>query len=98
MAVLFPTMIFPIPTDPLAAYGPLVAKRNPETVAPEPYIHFAVKPHTPTIGAEISGLRLGGDLSDEVMAELRRALLEWKVLFFREIGRASCRDRVSRLV
>ena len=98
MAVLFPTMIFPIPTDPLAAYGPLVAKRNPETVAPGPYIHFAVKPHTPTIGAEISGLRLGGDLSDEVMAELRRALLEWKVLFFRDqdIDRAEHRAFAER--
>ncbi len=45
---------------------------------------FSLTPKTPTIGAEVSGIRLTGDLSDDVLAELRRALLEWKVLFFRD--------------
>ena len=99
MATLLPAAtIFPIPTDPLAAYGPLVARRNPESVVPAPYEHFAVKAVTPTIGAEISGIRLGGDLSDAVIAELRRALLEWKVLFFRDqdLGRAEHRAFAER--
>ncbi len=39
---------------------------------------------TPTIGAEISGVRLSGDVSPEVFAEIRRALTEWKVLVFRD--------------
>jgi len=38
----------------------------------------------PTIGAELTGVALGGPIDDELLAELRRALLEWKVLFFRD--------------
>jgi len=80
----FHTSVAPRPTDPLAAFGPLVAPRLPESVEQRPYELFSLAPATPTIGAEITGLRLGGDLSDAVLAELRRALLEWKVLFFRD--------------
>lgn len=76
--------IYPTATDPLAAFGPLVAPRIPENFDDRPYTHFSVTPKTPTIGAEISGIRLSGDLSNEVIDELRRALLEWKVLFFRD--------------
>jgi taurine dioxygenase len=43
-----------------------------------------VEPLTATIGAEISGVDLADDLDDAVIAELRAALLEWKVLFFRD--------------
>ena len=35
------------------------------------------------IGAEVEGVRLGGDLSEQVVAEVRAALLRHKVLFFR---------------
>ncbi|MEW2417628.1 TauD/TfdA family dioxygenase [Streptomyces sp. NPDC046866] len=35
------------------------------------------------IGAEISGVRLGGDLAPETVAEIRAALLAHKVVFFR---------------
>ena len=38
---------------------------------------------TPTIGAEVAGIDLRQPLDDETQAELHRALLEWKVLFFR---------------
>ena len=40
-------------------------------------------PLTPSIGAEISGVRMGPDLPPEQVREIRRALLDWKVLFFR---------------
>jgi len=43
-----------------------------------------VEPLTATIGAEIAGVDLADDLDDAVIAELRAALLEWKVLFFRD--------------
>ncbi|WAM17974.1 TauD/TfdA dioxygenase family protein [Rhodococcus sp. JS3073] len=76
--------IHPTPTDPLAAYGPLVARRTPDSFDDRPYETFTVSPVTPTIGAEVSGIRLTGGLPDETMSELRRALLEWKVLFFRD--------------
>ncbi|WP_278257298.1 TauD/TfdA family dioxygenase [Nocardioides convexus] len=35
------------------------------------------------LGAEISGVRLSGDLSPEVVAQVRAALLRHKVVFFR---------------
>lgn len=38
---------------------------------------------TSKIGAVIDGVRLGGDLSPETVAEIRAALLEHKVIFFR---------------
>lgn len=92
-----PTLI-PMPTDVLAAFGPLVAQRTPDSFDNRPYTRFALAPVTPTIGAEISGIRLGGDLPDETLAELRRALLEWKVLFFRDqaIDRSAQRDFAAR--
>src|SRR6201746_2308578 len=43
-----------------------------------------VEPLTATIGAEISGVDLASALSDDVIAALRAALLEWKVIFFRD--------------
>jgi taurine dioxygenase len=43
-----------------------------------------IEPLTATIGAEISGVDLAADLPDEVIADIRAALLEWKVIFFRD--------------
>ncbi|MRH93022.1 taurine dioxygenase [Nocardia sp. SYP-A9097] len=71
-------------TDPLEAVGPLVAQRPSELFGAAPYTTFTLSPTTPTVGAEISGIRLTGDLPAGTFAELRRALLEWKVLFFRD--------------
>lgn len=45
---------------------------------------FGITPLTPRIGAEIEGVDLGGKLSDEDIAEIYRALLTYKVIFFRE--------------
>ena len=45
---------------------------------------LTVEPLTATIGAEVDGVDLSSDLDDETVAELRAALLEWKVLFFRD--------------
>ena len=47
------------------------------------YTCFTVKPLSPTIGAEIHGLSLADGVSEKAQAELHSALLEWKVLFFR---------------
>ena len=46
------------------------------------YQHITVEKVTETIGARISGVRLGGDTAPEAVAEIRRALLENKVVFF----------------
>ena len=36
------------------------------------------------IGARIDGVDLGGDLPDDIVAEIRQALLRHKVVFFRD--------------
>ena len=64
--------------------GPRVAPRTPDGFDLRPYERFDVQPLSPTIGAEISGVHLGDEMDDELQAEIRRALLEWKVLFFRD--------------
>jgi len=43
-----------------------------------------VRPLTPSIGAEITGLDLADELDDAAFAELDKAFMDHKVLFFRE--------------
>jgi taurine dioxygenase len=49
-----------------------------------PYCRIAPAPMSPTIGAEIGGVSLAEPLDDETFGELHRALLEYKVVFFRD--------------
>ncbi|MEV4946940.1 TauD/TfdA family dioxygenase [Streptomyces sp. NPDC053755] len=69
---------------PLMHYG----KRTLTRVAPgmdQPdYRHLDISPLTPHIGAEVDGVDLSLPIGDEAADELRQALLEWKVLFFRD--------------
>ncbi|EGD53494.1 TauD/TfdA dioxygenase family protein [Gordonia neofelifaecis] len=59
-------------------------QRNGDQPADSPsYTRFEVTPAGPTIGAYIEGVDLA-DIDDELHAELHRALLEFKVLFFRD--------------
>ena len=46
--------------------------------------HIKVTPQGATLGAEVGGVDLGSDLPDAVIAEIRRALLDYKVLVFRD--------------
>ena len=48
------------------------------------YRTLAVEPLTPQIGAELTGFKMSGALPQEQIDEIRRALLEWKVIFFRD--------------
>ena len=48
------------------------------------FAHIRVAPQGATLGAEVSGVDLGTDLSDEAIAEIRQALLDYKVLVFRD--------------
>ena len=43
-----------------------------------------LSPLTPTIGAEVSGVDLTKPLDPRTVAAMRAALLDWKVLFFRD--------------
>ncbi len=45
---------------------------------------LSLAPMTPTIGAEVSGVDLARPLAPETVAAIRAALLDWKVLFFRD--------------
>ncbi|MGZ4676892.1 MAG: TauD/TfdA dioxygenase family protein [Acidimicrobiia bacterium] len=45
---------------------------------------LTITPMTATIGAEIGGVDLGAEVSAETVAEIRDALLAWKVVFFRD--------------
>lgn len=49
----------------------------------EPYRHFDARPLSPTIGAELIGIDLA-DPPAEAVAEVKRALLDHKVVFFRD--------------
>jgi len=44
---------------------------------------ITITPKSPTIGAEIGGIDIGGELSDATIDTIRRALLDHKVVFFR---------------
>lgn len=63
--------------------GPRVARRVPDGWVDLPYERFTVAPLTPVIGAEIVGVDLLR-VNDDLFAEIRRCLLEWKVIFFRD--------------
>jgi len=55
-----------------------------QQTAPDSYHFISCQPVTGALGAEVSGVTLNGDVKPEVMAELNRALIEYKVLFFRD--------------
>jgi taurine dioxygenase len=63
--------------------GPRRLRRYDDGFDDRPYERFGVTPLSPTIGAVIDGVDLA-TVDDELQAELHRALLEWKVLFFRD--------------
>ena len=48
------------------------------------YQRITVTPVTPVIGAEISGVDLSRPLDAETFAEVRKALNNWRVVFFRD--------------
>lgn len=64
--------------------GPRMAARVPSDWVDKPYTRFSVTPVAPLIGAMVEGVNLSRPLDDEVFGQLNRALLEWKVLFFRD--------------
>ena len=58
-----------------------------------PFETFTLTPLGATLGAEISGVDLGRPLPEPVRDEVHRALLEWKVLFFRDQHLTSAAQR-----
>ncbi len=64
---------------PLGAPGP--GSDKPSTLRG---MSLTVEPMTATIGAEVRGVDLATELDPETVAAIRAALLEWKVVFFRD--------------
>lgn len=50
----------------------------------ENFGEIEILPMTPSIGAEISGVSVAAELTDDVVKEIRQALLDHKVIFFRD--------------
>ncbi|UUV28510.1 TauD/TfdA family dioxygenase [Amycolatopsis roodepoortensis] len=73
--------------------GPRLLRRLPEGAEERPYELFALRPLGRLIGAEIGGVDLARPLTPALHAELNRALLEWKVLFFRDQDITSAHQR-----
>jgi alpha-ketoglutarate-dependent taurine dioxygenase len=70
---------FPVKAGP---HGHLAAEAD--RLAALRWEHFDVSRLAPSIGAEISGIDLNSDLAEPVVEEIRRALFEYKVIFFRD--------------
>ena len=64
--------------------GPRAMRRTPDEWEPGPYTRVKLEPCTEVIGAFVRGVDLRMPLDDVLRDEIRQALLEWKVLFFRE--------------
>ncbi|MFZ3560584.1 TauD/TfdA dioxygenase family protein [Streptomyces sp. BH055] len=73
----------PILDKPLMRYGRRVLDRLAPGAEQVAYTLFEVDALTPHFGAVLSGVDLTKPITDELADELRAALLEWKVIFFR---------------
>ncbi|MFI8420964.1 TauD/TfdA dioxygenase family protein [Streptomyces sp. NPDC085479] len=74
----------PVLDKPLMHYGRRELNRTAPGTDPTAYTLFGVQPVTPHFGAVLTGLDLTRPITDDLAEELRQALLEWKVIFFRD--------------
>ncbi|MCX4912206.1 TauD/TfdA family dioxygenase [Streptomyces sp. NBC_00687] len=73
----------PVLDKPLMHYGRRTLERLAPGAAPTVFELLRVEPLTPHFGAVLGGVDLTRPITDRLAAELRQALLEWKVVFFR---------------
>ncbi|MFD0066100.1 TauD/TfdA dioxygenase family protein [Streptomyces sp. NPDC056690] len=85
----------PAPDKPLMRYGHRVLDRTAPGSPEAEYRILGIRPLTPHIGAEISGVDLSQPIGEDLGAELRQALLEWKVIFFRDQHRFTSEHHVA---
>ncbi|MFE2566858.1 TauD/TfdA dioxygenase family protein [Streptomyces mirabilis] len=74
----------PVLDKPLIRFGKRILERTAPGTAPGEYRILGIHPLTPHIGAEITGVDLSRPIGADLADELRQALLEWKVIFFRD--------------
>ncbi|MBR7833427.1 TauD/TfdA family dioxygenase [Actinospica durhamensis] len=72
------------PDRSVAFVGPRRLARTGPDAAENVYTRLVLHPLTGHIGAEVEGVDFDAALDAELAAELRAALAEWKVLFFRD--------------
>ncbi|WP_329437365.1 TauD/TfdA family dioxygenase [Streptomyces sp. NBC_01280] len=80
---------------PLMRYGHRVLDRTAPGSPEAEYRILGIQPLTPHIGAEVSGVDLSQPIGEDLGAELRQALLEWKVIFFRDQHRFTSEHHVA---
>ncbi|MFI7005920.1 TauD/TfdA dioxygenase family protein [Streptomyces sp. NPDC050145] len=73
----------PVLDKPLMHYGRRTLDRLAPGTEQPAYTCFEVAPLTPHFGAVLGGVDLTRPVTGELAGELRQALLEWKVIFFR---------------
>ncbi|MBO1333621.1 TauD/TfdA family dioxygenase [Streptomyces sp. VRA16 Mangrove soil] len=73
----------PVLDKPLMHYGRRTLERLAPGAEQTDYRLVEVSPLTPHFGAVLGGVDLTRPITDELAEELRQALLEWKVIFFR---------------
>ncbi|MFF3645203.1 TauD/TfdA dioxygenase family protein [Streptomyces sp. NPDC002564] len=98
MTVTTPASLRPaqVPADGMYE-GRRTLRRLPDGWQERPYELLDVVPQGRVIGAEIRGVDLARELTPALRAELNRALLEWKVLFFRGADLTSDQQRAFAL-
>ncbi|MGW7368216.1 TauD/TfdA dioxygenase family protein [Streptomyces sp. NPDC054841] len=69
---------------PLMHFGKRTLERTAPGLPSAEYHRLGIRPLTPHIGAEIDGVDLSLPVGEDLAEELRQALLEWKVIFFRD--------------
>lgn len=73
----------PVLDKPLMHYGSRVLDRLAPGTEPSAYELVEINPLTPHFGAVLGGVDLTRPIGAELADELRQALLEWKVIYFR---------------
>lgn len=73
----------PVLDKPLMHYGRRTLERLAPGAEQSVYELFGLEPLTPHFGAVLDGVDLTRPVTAELAEELRQALLEWKVIFFR---------------
>lgn len=63
--------------------GPRQLRPTYDPAQRAPYRRIVAEPLSPTVGAEINGVSLAEPMDEQTFDEIHRALLEYKVIFFR---------------
>ncbi|WP_431682666.1 TauD/TfdA dioxygenase family protein [Kitasatospora sp. KL5] len=95
MGTAVSTTSHPILAKPLFHAGRRRLDRTAPGTRQADFRLLEITPMTPHIGAEITGVDLARPIGEDLAAELRLALDEWKVIFFRDQHRFDARAHLA---